>query len=108
MSMWGLLKLRYLQLTRVWSHDPRLSWGGLTSWSSSYWPFHAIFFGRDARRVQRGALPLYLVGLSQSVEQCPMQEIPNARLLPFLEASPAGHAGTASHLHWEHLPGDAT
>ena len=34
--------------------------------------FFGPFFGRDARRVQRGALPVYPVGLSEPVEQRPV------------------------------------
>ena len=36
-----------------------------------------------------------------------MQPLPHARLVPFLEASPAGHAASTAHLLGQHLPGYA-
>ena len=48
-----------------------------------------------------------LVGLAEAIEQRVVQRVPDPRLLPVAQASPAGHAGAAAQLRWQHLPGDA-
>ncbi len=45
-------------------------------------------FGREARRVQRCPLPIYLVHFSQTVQEPPMQTFPHACRLSLLQAPP--------------------
>jgi hypothetical protein len=47
------------------------------------------------------------VRIPKAVEQCLVEELPHSGLVPFLEATPAGHSGTAAHLLGQHLPRDA-
>src|ERR671920_380255 len=44
---------------------------------------------------------------SQALQKNSVQPFPHARLMPFLQASPASHPRSAAHLLREHLPGDA-
>jgi hypothetical protein len=62
---------------------------------------------RDGSRVQRSALPVDLLGPSETVQQNREKALPHARLLPFLEAAPASYPACAAHLLGEHLPGYA-
>ncbi len=48
-------------------------------------------FGRDGSRIERGTLPLYLVGLPEAVQKDSVRPFPHACLMPFLQASPASH-----------------
>src|SRR5215212_6707390 len=49
-------------------------------------------FGRHARRVQSSSLPVDPVGLSEPVQEHPMQLFPHARLLPVAQTPPARRA----------------
>src|SRR5215216_1287992 len=75
--------------------------------SVGFGPVFGPLFSRDGCRVQRGALPLYLVGFSETVKQNLQKALPYTRLLPLIEAPPAGDAASATHLLWEYLPRDA-
>src|SRR5215831_16111378 len=63
--------------------------------------------GRDARRVQRGARPVNLVGIGQPLEQHSVQSLPDACLVPIAKPSPAGHPTATAHLTGQELPADA-
>src|SRR5215207_7597499 len=56
--------------------------------SVGFGPVFGPLFSRDGCRVQRGALPVYLVGFSETVKQNLQKALPYARLLPLLEAPP--------------------
>src|SRR5215204_7628760 len=55
-------------------------------------------FGRDARRVQTRALPLYLVGFAKTIQEHPVQPLPDPCLLPLTQASPARNSRATAHL----------
>jgi len=45
-------------------------------------------FGGDAIRIHRGVLPVYLLDLSEAIEQDKMQPLPHPDFLPIFQASP--------------------
>jgi hypothetical protein len=52
------------------------------------------------------ALPIYLLGLSETIQEDSMQLLPYSSLMPFFQAPPTGNSASAAHLLGEHLPGD--
>ena len=64
-------------------------------------------FCRKARGIQRSTRPVQFPGLLQLVQQQPVDAIPDPKLVPALQPSPAGHPAAAAHLLWQELPLDA-
>ena len=54
--------------------------------------------------VQGGTAPVELSCRLQALQQHLVQGCPYPCLVPVAQASPATHAGAASHLGWQHLP----
>ncbi len=70
-------------------------------------PLHADALGADEDRVHAGAAPINEVGRLQPRQQCLVEPLPDAGLVPVPQPAPAGHARAAAHLFGQHLPGDA-
>src|SRR5829696_6218746 len=85
----------------IWRFEPGLPL------SFGFFPVFSSPFAECSRRVERCPLLVYLFGLSEAVQEHPVQLFPHPGLLPVAQASTAGTAGATAHLLGEHLPGDA-
>ena len=75
--------------------------------SVGFFPVFAPPFCRDGCRVQRSALPLYLVGFAKTVQKHSVQPLPYTCLLPLTQSAPARNSRATAHLLGQHLPGNA-